>query len=105
MAKTIRRRRAASLATRAVHAGSQAEVRGLLTTPIIQTSTFTFKDSKEIEGYTRRGKDHYEYGRYGNPTVTIAEKRLANLEGLRTACLLLGYECDHHHDPIPGPVG
>ena len=37
--------------------------------------------SREIEDYTRRGKTHYEYGRYGNPTATIAERRLADLEG------------------------
>jgi len=81
MAKTAGRSRTASLATRAVHAGEpRRKFADSLTTPIIQTSTFTFKDSKEIEGYTRRGKDHYEYGRYGNPTVTIAEKRLADLE-------------------------
>ena len=82
MAKTRNRKRAASLATRSVHAGeARRKFADSLTTPIIQSSTFTFKDSKEIEGYTRKGKDHYEYGRYGNPTVTIAEKRLADLEG------------------------
>lgn len=82
MTKTKDRIKEASLATRAVHAGEpRRKFADSLTTPIIQTSTFTFKDSKEIEGYTRKGKDHYEYGRYGNPTATIAEKRLADLEG------------------------
>jgi cystathionine gamma-synthase len=82
MAKTRSRKRATSLATRSIHAGeARRKFADSLTTPIVQSSTFTFKDSKEIEGYTRKGKDHYEYGRYGNPTVTIAEKRLADLEG------------------------
>ncbi len=82
MAKTKGRKRIPSLATRSVHAGeNRRKFADSLTTPIIQSSTFTFKDSKEIEDYTRKGKDHYEYGRYGNPTVTIAEKRLADLEG------------------------
>ena len=82
MAKTKSRKRIPSLATRSIHAGeSRRKFADSLTTPIIQSSTFTFKDSKEIEDYTRKGKDHYEYGRYGNPTVTIAEKRLADLEG------------------------
>ena len=82
MAKTRNRKRATSLATRSIHAGeARRKFADSLTTPIVQSSTFTFKDSKEIEGYTRKGKDHYEYGRYGNPTVTIAEKRLADLEG------------------------
>ena len=72
----------ASLATRAVHAGEgRRKFADSITTPICQTSTFTFKDSREIEDYTRRGMIHYEYGRYGNPTATIAERRLADLEG------------------------
>ena len=71
-----------SLFTRAVHAGeSREKYADSLTTPIIQTSTFTFKDSKAIEDYTKKGKEHFEYGRYGNPTATIAEARLADLEG------------------------
>lgn len=82
MAKTKSRKGSASLATRSIHAGeARRKFADSLTTPIIQSSTFTFKDSKEIEDYTRTGKDHYEYGRYGNPTVTVAEKRLADLEG------------------------
>ncbi len=72
----------ASMSTRAIHAGEpRRKYADSLTTPIIQTSTFTFKNSKHIEDYTRKGKEHFEYGRYGNPTVKIAEKRLANLEG------------------------
>ncbi len=71
-----------SLSTRSIHAGEQRRrYADSITTPIIQTSTFTFKDSKHIEDYTRKGKEHFEYGRYGNPTAQIAEKRLADLEG------------------------
>ena len=71
-----------SLSTRAIHAGEPREkYADSLTTPIIQTSTFTFKNSKAIEDYTKKGKERYEYGRYGNPTATIAERRLADLEG------------------------
>ena len=78
--KTARRGR--SLSTRAIHAGeSRRKYADSLTTPIIQTSTFTFKNSKHIEAYTRKGIEHFEYGRYGNPTAQIAERRLADLEG------------------------
>jgi len=71
-----------SLSTRAIHAGEpRKKYADSLTTPIIQTSTFTFKNSKAIEDYTKKGKVRYEYGRYGNPTATIAERRLADLEG------------------------
>ncbi|MFB0553811.1 MAG: PLP-dependent aspartate aminotransferase family protein [Phycisphaerae bacterium] len=75
-------RKGASLSTRAIHAGEpRRKYADSLMTPIIQTSTFTFKNSKHIEDYTKKGKEHFEYGRYGNPTAQIAEKRLADLEG------------------------
>jgi len=71
-----------SLATRAVHAGEgRQKYADSLTTPIVQTSTFTFKDSKEIEAYTKNSKERFEYGRYGNPTEKIAERRLADMGG------------------------
>jgi cystathionine gamma-synthase len=71
-----------SLFTRAIHAGeSRTKYANSITTPIIQTSTFTFAGTSEIEAYTTKKKEHFEYGRYGNPTALIAERRLANLEG------------------------
>jgi cystathionine gamma-synthase len=82
--KKSKRKRAApyDLSTRAVHAGeSRRKYADSITTPIVQTSTFTFANSKDIEEYTKKGKEHFEYGRYGNPTATIAERRLADLEG------------------------
>ncbi|HOK67451.1 MAG TPA: aminotransferase class I/II-fold pyridoxal phosphate-dependent enzyme [Anaerohalosphaeraceae bacterium] len=74
--------RGLSMSARAVHAGEpRKRYADSITTPIVQTSTFVFADSREIERYTRGGKQRYEYGRYGNPTATIAERRLADLEG------------------------
>jgi len=71
-----------ALATRAVHAGeSRRRYADAITTPIVQTATFTFSGSRDIEAFTKHGKEHFEYGRYGNPTATIAERRLADLEG------------------------
>jgi cystathionine gamma-synthase len=69
-------------ATAAIHAGEdRARYADSITTPIVQTSTYAFKDSKEIEAYTMKGKERFEYGRYGNPTERVAERRLAVLEG------------------------
>ena len=71
-----------SIFTRSIHAGEpRQKYADSITTPIIQTSTFTFRNSKDIEDYTKKGKVHFEYGRYGNPTAQIAEQRLADLEG------------------------
>ncbi len=72
--------------TRSIHAGEDRHrYADSITTPIVQTSTFAFKDSKEIEAYTKGGKLRYEYGRYGNPTEKVAQRRLAELEGAEDA--------------------
>ncbi len=86
MSKSARKNKAASagksISTRSIHAGEpRRKYADSLMTPIIQTSTFTFQNSKHIEDYTKKGKEHFEYGRYGNPTAQIAERRLADLEG------------------------
>jgi len=78
------------LSTRAIHAGEvRQRYADSITTPIVQTSTYVFKDSREIEAYTKGKKDRYEYGRYGNPTEKVAEKRLANLEDAED-CVVFG---------------
>ncbi len=77
-----------SSSTNAVHAGETREkYADSLTTPIFQTSTYTFKDTAEIEAYTKHKKDRFEYGRYGNPTEKIAERRLAALENAEDCVL------------------
>jgi cystathionine gamma-synthase len=71
-----------SIFTRSIHAGEDRwRYADAITTPIVQSSTYTFKDSKEIEAYTKNDKIRFEYGRYGNPTEKVAEKRLADLDG------------------------
>jgi cystathionine gamma-synthase len=71
-----------SIFTRSIHAGEDRwRYADAVTTPIVQSSTYTFKDSKEIEAYTKNDKIRFEYGRYGNPTEKVAEKRLADLDG------------------------
>ena len=74
-------------ATRAVHAGEpRSHAYDALSLPIVQTATFTFRDTAELvaffEGRTERGE---EYGRYGNPTVRVLEEKLAALEGAADA--------------------
>jgi cystathionine gamma-synthase len=73
--------------TRAVHAG---EVRNkpyhTLTTPIVQTSTFTFDDTTDLADFMEAHMwgdetERTEYGRYGNPTLAAVERKLADLDG------------------------
>ena len=55
---------------------------GPVATPIYQTSTFEVSDNLEQLNVTHT--DHF-YTRYGNPTNTVAEKTIAELEGLDAA--------------------
>ena len=79
--------------TRAVHAG---EVRNkpyhTLTTPIVQTSTFTFDDTTDLTDFMEAHMwgdetERTEYGRYGNPTLAAGERKLADLDGGEAALL------------------
>ena len=74
--------------TNAVHAG---EIRyneyGAITTPIVQSSTFIFKNIDEIKKLPKGETGRYEYGRYGHPTQVAAEGKLAALEGAEGAVL------------------
>ena len=65
--------------TQAVRGASDLEKRnGPLATPIQQTSTFEVTDNDEQLRSTHT--DHF-YTRYGNPTNTVAEQTVAQLEG------------------------
>ncbi|MGA2914986.1 MAG: PLP-dependent aspartate aminotransferase family protein [Sedimentisphaerales bacterium] len=78
----------AGFSTTAVHAG---EIRyneyGSITTPIVQTSTFIFKNIDEIKKLAQGAIDRFEYGRYGHPTQVAAERKLAALENAEDAVL------------------
>lgn len=76
------------LSTIAVHEGEERiNPYNAITTPIVQSSTFIFENAEAIDDYTLRNQFRYEYGRYGNPTQTAAEKKLAALEGAESAIL------------------
>jgi cystathionine beta-lyase/cystathionine gamma-synthase len=69
--------------TKAVRGGVDLEKKnGPLATPIFQTSTFEVTDNEEQLRVTPT--DQF-YTRYGNPTNTVAEKRVAELEGVDAA--------------------
>lgn len=72
--------------TIAVHCGEN-RWRGSITTPIAYTSTFVFQDVAEMVAFAQERVEHYEYGRYGNPTRDTAERKLAALEGAERCVL------------------
>lgn len=74
--------------TQSVHAGErELKHYDAITVPIVQTSTFTFRNTRQIKLYTSKRLARYEYGRYGTPTQTAVERKLAALEGAED-CLL-----------------
>ena len=84
----------ARFSTRAVHAGEDRnKPYGSLTTPIIQTSTYTFDDSATVAEHMKRKYAGLptlrgEYGRYTNPTQVIVERKLAALDHCEDAMLV-----------------
>jgi cystathionine beta-lyase/cystathionine gamma-synthase len=69
--------------TAAVRGSADLEKKnGPVATPIYQTSTFEVTDNEEQLRVT--GSDSY-YTRYGNPTNSVAEKTIAELEGVDAA--------------------
>jgi len=71
--------------TEAVHGGKSLQKKnGPLATPIYQTSTFEVTD---LEEQARATYTDMFYTRYGNPTHTVAESAIAELEGAERALL------------------
>lgn len=80
------------MSTRAVHAGEKSGNNyQALTTPIVQTSTYTFQDTKDLTDHMEAKlwgeTERTEYGRYGNPTIAAVEQKLADLDSGGAACL------------------
>lgn len=84
----------AHFSTASVHAGEEKhKPYGSLTMPIVQTSTYTFEDTRALLEHMRRKEQELEllrgeYGRYGNPTQETVERKLAALEGGERALVL-----------------
>ncbi|MGW6299097.1 methionine gamma-lyase [Peribacillus butanolivorans] len=68
--------------TAVIHEGYDSkEHLGSLTTPLFQTSTFTFETAEQGERRFAGLEDGYIYSRLGNPTVQVLEDKIAALEG------------------------
>jgi methionine-gamma-lyase len=72
--------------TRAIHTGYHpADAEGALTPPVHLSSTYVFETAEHGAEVFAGTRDGYIYGRTRNPTQTILEERLANLEGADAA--------------------
>jgi methionine-gamma-lyase len=73
-------------ATLAIHGGENLHGVGApVATPIARTSTFTFSSTAEMKRWAEGRSKAYIYTRYGNPTLSVAETKLAALEGAEAA--------------------
>jgi methionine-gamma-lyase len=73
-------------ATLAIHAGEERfHIGTSVGTSIARTANFTFASTEEMKRWAEGKSPAYIYTRYGNPTLTIAEQKIAALEGAESA--------------------
>jgi len=73
--------------TLAIHAGEPQRhgVNAAVGTSICRSSTFTFSSTQEMKEWAEGKNSAYIYTRYGNPTLSVAEGKIAALEGAEAA--------------------
>ncbi|XP_058086146.1 cystathionine gamma-synthase 1, chloroplastic [Magnolia sinica] len=82
--------------THAVHAGERLGrgiVTDAITTPVVNTSAYMFKNTAELIAFKEGNHASYEYGRYGNPTTAVAEEKISKLEGAESTLLMASGMC------------
>ena len=68
--------------TRAVHAGIRRSQYGEVSEAIFLTQGFVYDTAEAAEArFIKAGPDEFIYARYGNPTTSMFEARIASLEG------------------------
>src|ERR1700723_1205742 len=73
-------------ATVAIHAGQEKfQVSGSVGTTISRTATFTFANTEELKKWADGKSSAYIYTPYANPTLAVAEEKIARLEGTEAA--------------------
>src|SRR3984893_18436533 len=73
--------------TRAVHAGEPNKhgVGAPVGQEVCRSSTFSFSSTAEMKLWAEGKSKAYIYTRYGNPTLTVAQGKIAALEGAEAA--------------------
>jgi cystathionine beta-lyase/cystathionine gamma-synthase len=86
MKKTKKTIKVSGDATLAIHVGEDKFHKGACVgVEIARTANFTFASTEEMKRWAEGKSPAYIYTRYGNPTLTIAEKKIAALEGAEDA--------------------
>jgi len=84
----LRAQYAPGTGTAALHgASSPFTLREAAVTPIYQTTAYEFESVGQLEEFLGNQEAGYIYSRWGNPTVTEAQDRLASIAGAEAALL------------------
>src|SRR3954468_13019115 len=79
---------APKFSTLSVHGGEARQKPGdSITDPIFCASTYTFANTQSVIDFIEQKLPREEYGRYGNPTEKVVERKLAALDGGEAALL------------------
>jgi len=82
MLRRLERNKRPGFATRAIHNGyDPVDADGALTPPVHFTSTYVFESAEHGADVFAGLRESYVYGRTKNPTQSILEARIADLEG------------------------
>ncbi len=74
--------------TAAVHAGEdRVKPCFSVTDPVFCASTYTFEDTRAVLDYLEGKLVREEYGRYGNPSEKVVERKLAAMDGGETSSI------------------
>jgi len=68
-------------ATTLIHGGTTRSPHGETSEALYLTSGFVYDDAEQAEATFLGTVNHYQYSRFGNPTIAMLEARLAVLEG------------------------
>ena len=73
-------------ATLLVQGGIERSPFGETAEALYLTSGFVYDDAEQAEATFKGTVSHYQYTRFGNPTVAMLERRLALIEGAEACC-------------------
>src|SRR5580693_6774344 len=77
------------LGTRVIHGGEATlGAGGPVTPPVFRTSNFAFANTAEMKRWAEGKSKAYIYTRYGNPTLAVAEAKIASLENGEAALVM-----------------
>jgi len=75
--------------TLAVHSGELKHGRNApVTTPVVRSANFTFASTAEMKRWAEGKSKAFIYTRYGNPTLAVAEAKIASLENGEAALVM-----------------